>query len=143
MTNITLASRPYTLVIDTGSSDTWIAASTFQCVGATRKDRLPQKRCGFGTLYDVEDSASFRRIDNHAFGVKYSDGEFLTGIMGTEELGIGGVHEDELSVRQTIGVVQRGWWMGDGVSSGLMGLAYPTLASGMRELNYTSVIWSL
>ncbi|KAF2680908.1 acid protease [Lentithecium fluviatile CBS 122367] len=68
---------------------------------------------------------------------------FLTGMMGTEELGIGGVIQDELKVRQTIGVVERGWRMGDGLSSGLMRLAYPMLASNYQDLNYTSVVRAL
>jgi hypothetical protein len=143
MTNVTLAGHEYTLVIDTGSSDTWIAASTFQCVSSWPRMRLPQKQCGFGTLFDAQNSTTFRKISSHPFGVEYTDGEFLTGILGTEELGIGGVDEDQLKVRQTIGVVQRGWWMGDRLSSGLMGLAYPTLASNVDALNYTSVVWTL
>jgi hypothetical protein len=48
-----------------------------------------------------------------------------------------------LQTRQTIGVVEQGWWIGDQISSGLMGLAYPILASGHRDLNYTSVVFSL
>jgi hypothetical protein len=144
MTNVSLAGREYTLVIDTGSSDTWIAASTFQCV-STQQTHLRQKSCGFGTLYDVADSPTFELIPNshRPFGVRYTDGESLTGVMGTEELGIGGPNEDQLHVRQTIGVAQKGWWMGDGLSSGLMGLAYPTLASNVKSLNYTSVVWTL
>jgi hypothetical protein len=143
MTNVSLAGREYTLVIDTGSSDTWIAASTFQCVSSTQQTHLQQKSCGFGTLYDIPDSTTFQQLKSRPFGVRYTDGEFLTGVMGTEKLGIGGPNEDQLHVRQTIGVAQKGWWMGDGLSSGLMGLAYPTLASNVRSLNYTSVIWTL
>jgi hypothetical protein len=143
LTNITLANREYTVVMDTGSSDTWLASTTFQCVNPQTRTRLPQNRCGFGTLFDADDSPSFDEIPTHQFGVRYTDGEFLTGVLGTEELGIGGVNEDQLKVRQTVGVVERGWWMGDRVSSGLMGLAYPTLASNVKTLNYTSIVWTL
>lgn len=104
---------------------------------------LPQQRCGFGALYDRDASSTFASIPTHDFGVKYTDGEFLTGEMGTEELGIGGAGDDALSVLQTIGMVERGWWMVDGMSSGLMGLAYPTLASNVGDLNYTSVVFSM
>ncbi|KAF1976734.1 hypothetical protein BU23DRAFT_596729 [Bimuria novae-zelandiae CBS 107.79] len=82
MTSITLASQPYTIIIDTGSSDTWVASSSFVC-------------------------------------------------------------KQDMAVRQTIGVVERGWWMGDCISSGLVGLAYATLASNYRDLNYTIVPFSL
>ena len=46
-----------------------------------------------------------------------------------------------LTVRQTIGVVERGWWMGDGISSGLMGLAYGALTLGGS--GYDTVVGSL
>lgn len=143
MTNITLAGHEYTAVIDTGSSDTWFPSSTFQCINPTLQAIVAQKRCGFGPLYDAKDSPSFLQITSHPFTVRYSDGEFMTGTMGIEDLGIGGVDEDQLKVKQTIGVAETGWWMGDGLSSGLMGLAYPTLASNAEGLNYTSIIWTL
>ncbi|KAL1610750.1 hypothetical protein SLS60_002420 [Paraconiothyrium brasiliense] len=145
MTNISLAGHPYTLIIDTGSSDTWIAASDFQCTSRVSHARLPQRNCGFGNLYDVVDSTTYNPIPGRGFGVKYSDGEYLTGNMGIEELSVGAIDGGKggLTVNQTIGVVERGWWMGDGRSSGLMGLAYPTLASNYRDLNYTTVVGSL
>ncbi len=46
-------------------------------------------------------------------------------------------------VNQTVGVVQQGYWDGDGVSSGLMGLAYSRLASGSSAVGYESVIFTL
>ncbi|KAF1953788.1 acid protease [Byssothecium circinans] len=142
MINVTLAGKPYTLVIDTGSSDTWIASSTFQCLSKLSRAPLPQEACGFGKLYDKEDSSTFASIPTHTFGVRYTDGEFLLGELGKEVLGVGDKGE-ELKIEQTIGVVERGWWSGDEISSGLMGLAYSALASNARELNYTSVVFSL
>ncbi|OAG00138.1 acid protease [Paraphaeosphaeria sporulosa] len=145
MTNVTLAGHPYTLILDTGSSDTWIAASGFTCTSRLSHARLPQESCGFGELYDVVDSTTYNPIPGRVFGVKYSDGEYLMGEMGVEELRMGDVDGSKggLTVRQTIGVVERGWWMGDGRSSGLMGLAFPTLASNYHDLNYTTVVGSL
>lgn len=86
---------------------------------------------------------SYSRLDGHVFKVQYTDGEFLSGEMGEEELIVGDEGPTALKVRQTIGVVEKGWWMGDGTSSGLMGLAYPTLASNVKALNYTSVVFSM
>lgn len=145
MTNVTLAGKPYTVVLDTGSSDTWIATSDFICTSRLSHARLTQSSCSFGELYDVVDSPTYDSIPGRTFSVKYSDGEYLKGDMGTEELRMGDVDggKGELTVRQTIGVVEEGWWMGDGQSSGLMGLAFPTLASNYRNLNYTTVVGSL
>ncbi|KAF2269670.1 acid protease [Lojkania enalia] len=132
MTSISLARKPYTLVLDTGSSDTWIASSDFRCLSRHTDMELKQSACGFGALYDQNESLSWEKIETHDFEVKYMDGEFLNGEIGTEDFEIGG-----LELRQTIGVVERGWWIGDRISSGLIGLAYPILASGHRDLNYT------
>ena len=74
---------------------------------------------------------------------RYTDGEFLLGEMGTEILGIG--QGNALTANQTIGLVDQGYWIGDSISSGLMGLAYPALESGYQypDMNYTSVMPNL
>jgi hypothetical protein len=145
MTNITVNDVIYTLVIDTGSSDTWIASTSFQCVSRLTQSILAQSACGFATLFDPNTSPTYTQWIKNGFSVAYSDGEFLSGDLGEENVFI-----EDMSVRQTIGVVGRGWWIGDGRSSGLMGLAYSGLASGIgvvREgfdtLNYTSLMFTL
>jgi hypothetical protein len=145
--NVTLAGKTFSLIIDTGSSDTWVASSTFQCDDPYTYAPIPVQQCGFGPFYYQSASTSFRSI-NHDFDVYYSGGEFLEGIMGTELFGIGGVSRGKApsaTVRQTIGVVNEGYWYGDGISSGLMGLGFPALAKGVNsgELTYTSVIYTL
>jgi hypothetical protein len=44
-----------------------------------------------------------------------------------------------------IGAVDEGWWTGDGISSGLLRLAYPALANGVNEgdVEYTSLMYTL
>ncbi|KAF2194028.1 acid protease [Zopfia rhizophila CBS 207.26] len=120
MTNVTLGNQSYTLVIDTGSSDTWIAGSNLQCLRRITQFPAPNSRCGFRQLY--HESLTFERIESHDFTVSYTDEEFLSGDLGTEEVEVAG-----LKAR----------------SSGLMGLAYPSLVSNVRDLNYTSIIFSL
>ncbi|KAJ4298871.1 hypothetical protein N0V90_004114 [Kalmusia sp. IMI 367209] len=149
MTNITLANTSYTFIVDTGSSDTWIASSTFRCTSRLQQFPLPQRACGFGNLFNALASPTYGKFGGSVFGVQYTDGEYLVGEMGEDELivGNGGIgakaRSEGLKFRQTIGVVKRGWWMGDGRSSGLMGLAYPTLASNVKALNYTSIVFSI
>jgi hypothetical protein len=109
--------------------------------------------CGFGALYDPAWSASYGNLQDQGvysagFGVNYTDGEFLVGELGMEDLSIGGgagagAAEPGLKIRQMIGIVEKGWWDGDGVSSGLMGLAYPAMVSGYEDLKYSSVMFSL
>lgn len=147
ITNVTVASNKFALVIDTGSSDTWLATSEFQCVNPNDGSSLPQAYCGFANFYNQAGSKTWKSI-NFDFSVNYTCGEFLYGQMGTEMLGIGGVSRGQspyVTVRQTIGAVDRGYWVGDGISSGLMGLAYPALARGIntRQLDYTSMVYTL
>ncbi|KAH7069869.1 aspartic peptidase domain-containing protein [Paraphoma chrysanthemicola] len=146
ITNATIAGRTYSFVIDSGSSDTWIVSSFFQCDDPDWPYPLDAAYCGFGSTYDASASSSYRPVD-FPFSVNYTGGEFLRGRMGTENFGIGGLSKGgsaAANVRQMIGVVDEGYWFGDGVSSGLMGLGFPALAVGInsKELNYTSVLFT-
>ncbi|KAI8931767.1 hypothetical protein NX059_011407 [Plenodomus lindquistii] len=146
MTPVTLGSQTFTLVIDTGSSDTWVAAAFFTCLNANNRAPATPTNCGFNASYDPNTSPTWKSIPDFDFSVNYTGGEFLRGELGTEQLGIGGVSEGGepvLVVEQTIGVVEEGYWVGDGVSSGLMGLAYPALVSGADTLGYNSSMFSL
>ncbi|OAL52452.1 acid protease [Pyrenochaeta sp. DS3sAY3a] len=152
MVDVTLGGEALTLVIDSGSSDTWVASSTFKCLDPNMLLPMPASLCGFGGLYDAALSATWEAMPGVNFTVRYTGGEFLLGGLGTERFGIGGgstgagVGADggaRMVVNQTIGVVEAGFWMGDGISSGLMGLAYSTIASGAQELGYTSVMFTL
>ncbi|KAH9879653.1 hypothetical protein IAQ61_001472 [Plenodomus lingam] len=146
MTSVTLANQPFTLVIDTGSSDTWVAASYFSCLHPNNMAPTVPTNCGFNASYDPGVSPTWKGIPDWEFSVNYTGGEFLRGQLGVEQLGIGGVGVDGrpfLVVDQTIGVVAEGYWVGDGISSGLMGLAYPALVSGAREFAYTSALFTI
>jgi hypothetical protein len=138
MTNLNLSYEPYTLVIDTGSSDTWVASSAFRCVSLLDRTQLDQSECGFGKFYDPAEAGTYRSVQGYPFEVNYTDGEFLRGELGMEYLELAGLVE-----RQVIGVVDEGWWMGDGASSGLIGLAYPHIASNAQQLNYSSVMFNM
>jgi hypothetical protein len=147
LTNVTLDGQRFSLVIDTGSSDTWVASTGFQCLDPNTYATLPTSQCAFGPFYNRAASTTFKPI-NHNFQVDYAGGEFLEGVMGTERFGIGGVSQGQspyITINQTIGVVNDGYWTGDNISSGLMGLAYPALANGVnsQELNYTSVMYTM
>jgi hypothetical protein len=67
--------------------------------------------------------------------------------MGTEDFGFGdgAAGRARVQMRQMIGVVDEGYWNGDGISSGLMGLGFPALARGINtgELLYTSVLYTM
>ena len=143
LTDITLANHPFTVVIDTGSSDTWVASSSFECLDPESYGRIDTRYCVFNRTFDPQNSATWRGVEGWQFSVNYTGGEFLLGELGKEELGIGEEKNGRLTVNQTVGVVRSGYWVGDGISSGLMGLAYSALVSGAQELRYTSVMVTL
>jgi hypothetical protein len=145
MCDVTLAGNPFVLVLDTGSSDTWVTSSSFRCLNPNTFGVMDQSMCGFNASYDPSSSSTWRSIPQYDFSVNYTGGEFLKGEMGTESLGIGDISGGDpvFAVKQTIGVVEEGYWEGDGISSGLMGLAYPALVSQAKTLKYTSIIFTL
>lgn len=123
--NVTFGGQRFSLVLDSGSSDTWAATTAFQCKDINGNN-VALSTCNFGTpLYNRAASTTFKSI-NYAFSVDYQGGEYLDGDMGTEIFGIGGISTGRatpyVNINQTIGAVSSGYWTGDGVSSGLMGL---------------------
>jgi hypothetical protein len=111
------------VVIDTGSSDTWLINNKYTCVDPTDSEVIDESQCGFGPTYSV--SAAAKQIDNRNFNISYADGERLNGQMITEDLTFAGITVEN----QTMGLVTYAGWYGDGVSSGLVGLAYASLTN--------------
>ena len=107
------------------SSDTWVAEVGFQCLDLESEPQ-PESECAFGTAgFDPSKSKTFKSDPNKNFNITYGDGEFLTGAVGLETFEVGGM----TVASQEIGLVKTAAWFGDGVNTGLMGLAYPGLTS--------------
>lgn len=121
--SIEFANEMFQVIIDTGSSDTWLAETGYQCVDATTQALRPESYCDFGTLYNV--SSTFKQIPNENFNIEYGDGEFLTGIFGTEQVTIAGITVKN----QQVALANYAGWYGDGIASGILGLAFPALTS--------------
>jgi hypothetical protein len=119
-TSITLGNQTLSVVIDTGSSDLWVVRDSFTCINPESGMGVAQWACAFGPAYAP--NTTFREIGGEYLDIKYADGEILSGVIGTENVTLAGI-----TVNQTIGVVDYAGWYGDGVTSGLMGLAYSSL----------------
>ncbi|KAI4237823.1 MAG: hypothetical protein L6R40_005848 [Gallowayella cf. fulva] len=131
MTNITFGTQTIQAVVDTGSSDTWAVQTGFKCVQGRRASEItvPEAQCGFGTT--VTTSPTFRQIANQSLSLSYNDGEELSGVVGTEDVTLGGI-----TVKgQEVGLVNHAYWFGDNSSSGLIGLAFPALTSAFDDNN--------
>ena len=127
ITSIDFGGETFQVVVDTGSSDTWLVETGFQCVDQYSNATEPEDYCMFGSTYDV--SETFRAISDENFNITYGDGEFLTGIFGLETVTLAGITVDG----QQVAIVKSAAWDGDGISSGLLGLAFPSLTSAYAD----------
>ncbi|KAK6361285.1 hypothetical protein TWF730_005021 [Orbilia blumenaviensis] len=124
---VTIGEQVVNLTIDTGSSDTWVIKSGFECTSAapfnTANEYYSRRwDCAFGHEFDPDLSPSFQYINqaNGSFMVIYADNTYAEGFIGRDTLNVSGI-----IVNQTIGVVNRARWGGDNATSGLLGLGYP------------------
>ncbi|KAL1296621.1 hypothetical protein AAFC00_000110 [Neodothiora populina] len=131
ITSVQVGDESYEAVVDTGSSDTWVVRTGFQCQNQLGGNET-EAYCKFGPSYNT--SSTFTPIPDQNFKISYADGEGLTGIMGYEKVTLGGI----TVYNQTIGVVDTAAWKGDGSTSGLIGLAYPALTSAYNGTNVTA-----
>lgn len=122
---VTVGGQEFRVVIDTGSSDPWLAATEFQCVDPRYHDLIEEQYCYFGPLYDLTNSSTYEEFPDRSMNLSYADGETLNGLMGRDSFTMGGITVPE----QEFGMVNYAAWYGDGVSSGLFGFAYRTLTS--------------
>lgn len=124
--------------IDTGSSDTWVVASDLECVDIDTKVPLAQDACGFGPLYDSS-VGSFTNITDESFSISYfPEGEELKGSMGYAPITLGGLTVSQ----QEVALVDYAAWIGDGYSSGLLGLGYPAITSAENTTSGQGVVYN-
>lgn len=119
-TSIKIGTQTFEVIVDTGSSDTWVVETGFNCVDVATQAPEPESACGFGPTYTID--STFKEIPGEFFNITYGDGEFLLGFFGTETVTLAGI-----TVQQTIALANYSGWYGDGTTSGLTGLAYPAL----------------
>jgi hypothetical protein len=106
------------MLVDTGSSDTWVASKTLTCNSFGRQ--VDQSACKFGPLYDRQ---TFQKIEGENFRIEYADGTDAIGDVGYDSVTLGGINIP----KQEIAVVEKSYWEGDNNISGLLGLCYPSL----------------
>ncbi|KAJ7777209.1 aspartic peptidase domain-containing protein [Mycena metata] len=125
LTDITIGGQTFTAIVDTGSSDTWLIKKGFNCFNLSSFPE-PQATCGFGSDgFDTKASTTFQEFPNVSFNISYGDGEFLSGPVGFDTVSVGGL----TVTKQEVGTPDFAAWNGDGVNSGLLGLAYSTITS--------------
>lgn len=110
-------------LLDTGSSDTWVVGKGFECLDKTTGSPQPESACEYGPTYTL--SPTFKRIPNETFAITYGDNSYLSGIFGNESIIFAGlpIYDQQIAV---VDIAQDAL---DGVSSGLIGLAFPSLTN--------------
>ncbi|KAK0706174.1 aspartic-type endopeptidase-like protein [Lasiosphaeria miniovina] len=111
------------LLLDTGSSDTWAVGSNFTCVDYAG-EFLPQGACGFGPPGPEKFAYGYTQPEQHMF-IQYGDGEIVSGPMGFSDIAFGNitVRQQEVCLANTT------FWYGNNLTSGLMGLGFPSLTN--------------
>ncbi|KAK3705699.1 hypothetical protein LTR37_013142 [Vermiconidia calcicola] len=122
---ITVGNQEFDVVVDTGSSDPWLATTNYVCADPVSAQIIPAEDCYFGPPYDPSLSSSYSDVPNESFNITYADGELLNGDMSYESFTLAGITVPQ----QKFGIVDYAAWYGDGYSSGLLGFAYGTLTS--------------
>ncbi|KAJ7860410.1 aspartic peptidase domain-containing protein [Mycena olivaceomarginata] len=119
----------FTAIVDTGSSDTWLINKDFKCFNLTGFPESTET-CGFGSAgFDTNASSTFQSFPKSASTFR----EFLSGGLGFDTVSVGGL----TVTQQEIGVPDLAAWNGDGVNSGLIGLAYSGLTSAFNTTDPT------
>ncbi|KAJ5573962.1 uncharacterized protein N7459_008389 [Penicillium hispanicum] len=125
-TSITFGTQTFDVIVDTGSSDTWVVKEDFKCIDLDTGKKTTESDCDFGSTYTVD--STFSEISGEEFDIEYGDGEYLYGYFGTETVTLA-----DITVDQQVAVVTEAAWEGDGTTSGLTGLAYPALTSAYSD----------
>jgi hypothetical protein len=128
MTKIKLGTQEFLAAIDTGSSDTWVAETGYKC-----NNIKAMGGCMFGPTYNK--SPTFAST-NSAFWTSLGQ-ESAEGVMGTETVTLGGITVKN----QSVAIVNKAVWRGDGLSSGLVGLGFAS-NSATQLLPKPGVIYS-
>ncbi len=110
------------LTIYTGSADTWVIKDGFECVDYTGTE-VDRGTCGFGPRYTGD--YQYGLVEGIHMFVKYGDGELVLGDMGYSDVSLANITVK----KQQISLANETFWYGDNVTSGMLGLAYPSMVN--------------
>ncbi|PYI28113.1 acid protease, partial [Aspergillus indologenus CBS 114.80] len=132
--NVTLGDQEFALILDTGSSDTWVVGTGFICADPSTLSEIDEDGCGFGATYDSKQSLTARSVPNENFRIHYGSGAFVEGRFEYEQVTVGDIQVSS----QQVAVVEYSAWFGDNSSSGILGLAYPALTFAYPGTNFSA-----
>jgi hypothetical protein len=130
-TDVTFGKQTFKLQIDTGSSDTWVAAKGFRC---------HSEACVEGPQYKMP--GTFVRIPGVDFNCSYGDGTIARGPLGEENVTVAGITVPGAFVGIATDIATDN---GNSDISGLLGLGYPAFTSAINAttgelINYNPIV---
>ncbi|CAK7240439.1 MAG: hypothetical protein STHCBS139747_001880 [Sporothrix thermara] len=111
---VTIGGQTLNMDFDTGSSDLWVFNTGLSADETTGH-----------TLYDPNQSTTFKALSGETFAVSYGDGSSVSGTVGTDVVNIGGAIVNAQAVELATEVSQS--FVQDSSSNGLVGLAFSKL----------------
>lgn len=116
------------LLVDTATADLWAVAPGAQCLNIYGW-AVNFTECQFGSTFPKDLTFSYGPIPNQHLFMQYPDGEMASGSVGYSDIEVGGI----TVLKQQVGLVNRTYWIGNKVASGVVGLGYPTLSHIYRD----------
>jgi aspergillopepsin I len=98
LTKLSFGNQSFDVLVDTGSSDTWLVSTGFTCF--EHKKVHPQADCQFGHPYEID--GSFTEIPGEVLHSGYGGAQVATGIVGQVPVTLAGI-----TVSSHVGVVNR------------------------------------
>ncbi|KAK8038969.1 hypothetical protein PG993_007380 [Apiospora rasikravindrae] len=130
---VVLNGSPVNLIMNTAGSDTWVRSRNFTCLN-NAGGSAPISQCDWGKF----GATGFPNgpIQDQHFAIKNIDGSGVSGQLGYMDVSIANVTVPN----QEVAIATQGVWHGDNVTSGMLGMAYPSLTSAYSgdDLNDTS-----
>jgi hypothetical protein len=117
LTDVAIGGQSFKLLVDTGSSDTWVVDSNFACA-------IGPGKCNYGAPYQLP--GSFQKVEDVYFNIHYADGSGAAGDAGSDTVTVAGLTVTNQIVGMANYVNGRNI---DGISSGILGLGFPNLTN--------------
>ena len=136
LVNVTLGEgqETFSLILDTGSSDTWVIEANYTCLNQTTFAIEPQSACGFNPGYSP--SNDFQLIPDVNYNTSYGQGTTINGVFGYGTLGLEGlnIHKQQMALGTDL------YWTGgygEGVA-GILGMAFGNLTRMYAGTNFSA-----
>lgn len=129
---VPIGGQNITLIIDTGSPDTWIVPKNITCIGwhpivspTLGQINLPHRYCGLSnvTLFDPDESETLTVINpdaKYGFQVMFADQSWVNGWVADDIFAIG-----DLWINQTVGIANQTSVDFQEDGAGILGLGFP------------------